>query len=134
MEAVGGQRILALQDLDPAHFRHDNDGASHSAVRASAAADRIKAVAERHLETNCTAVALASPKVRVAYHVAYVSCSDHFYAQSWWADENVLVTSTGRKPAVRLEPCSFHYWLTETDLNTNVSVKFEPDNPSGIRA
>jgi hypothetical protein len=32
MEAVDCQRIFALQDLDPAHFRHDNDGASHSTV------------------------------------------------------------------------------------------------------
>jgi hypothetical protein len=32
MEAVACQRILALQDLDPTHFRHDDDGASHSAA------------------------------------------------------------------------------------------------------
>jgi hypothetical protein len=75
MEAVACQRILALKELDPAHFRHDDDGASHSAVRASAAADRIQAVAERHLETHRTAMALASPNVRVACHVACVSCS-----------------------------------------------------------
>src|SRR5258707_15870296 len=70
MEAVACQRILALQELDPAHFRHDDNGASHSAVRASAAADRIEAVAERHLETHRTAMALASPNVRVINHVA----------------------------------------------------------------
>jgi len=63
MEAVACQRIVALQDLDPTHFRHDNDGPSHSAVRAGAAADRIEAVAERHLETHRTAMALASPNV-----------------------------------------------------------------------
>jgi hypothetical protein len=83
MEAVACQRIFALQDLDPTHFRHDNDGASHSAIRASAAADRIEAVAERHLETHRTAMALASPNVRVAHHVACVSFADHFYARSF---------------------------------------------------
>src|SRR5258706_10795551 len=61
MEAICCQRILALQDLDPAHFRHDNDGASHPAVRTGAAADRIEAVAERRLETHRAAMALASP-------------------------------------------------------------------------
>jgi hypothetical protein len=76
MEAVACQRILALHDLDATHFRHDNDGASHSAVRASAAAE-IEAVAERHLETHRPAMALTSPNVRVAHHVACVSCSDH---------------------------------------------------------
>src|SRR5882757_3846484 len=70
MEAVACQRILTLQDLDPTRFCHDDNGASHSAVRASAAADRIEAVAERHLETHRAAVALASPNVRVINHVA----------------------------------------------------------------
>jgi hypothetical protein len=51
-------------------------------------------------------MALASPNVRVAHHVACVSCSDHFYAQSRWAGENVLATSSSGKPAVRLEPRS----------------------------
>lgn len=45
MEAVARRRILALRDLDPFHFRHDNDSALHSAVRAGAATDRIEAVA-----------------------------------------------------------------------------------------
>src|SRR6185295_7523284 len=100
MEAVACQRIVALQDLDPTHFRHDNDSASHSAVRAGAAADRIEAVAERHLETHRTAMALASPNVRVVHHIACVPCSDHFFAGSWWRYGNVLATST----VVRLRP------------------------------
>jgi hypothetical protein len=70
MEAVACQRILALQDLDPTHFRHGNDGAAHPAVRASAPADRIEAVAEHHLETHRAAMALASPNIRVDRHVA----------------------------------------------------------------
>src|SRR5579862_4719454 len=77
MEAVACQRVLAVQDLDPPHFRHDNHGASHSAVGASAAADGIEAVAESHLETHRTAMAPTSPNVRVACHVAWTSCSDH---------------------------------------------------------
>ena len=46
MEAVACQRILALQEPDPTHLRHHNDGAAHPAVRAGAAADRIEAVDE----------------------------------------------------------------------------------------
>jgi len=74
MEAIACQRILALQELDPAHLRRDNDGASHPAVGAGAAQDRIEAVAERRFETHRAAMALASPNVRVAHHVACVSC------------------------------------------------------------
>jgi hypothetical protein len=81
MEAVACQSILTLQELDPTHLRHDNDGASHPAVRAGAAADRIETVAQRRLETHRAAMALASPNVRVAHHVACVSCQDHFYVQ-----------------------------------------------------
>jgi hypothetical protein len=81
MEAVARQGIFAPQDLDPTHFRHDNDGASHPAVRAGAAQDRIEVVAERHFETHRAAMALASPNVRVARHVAIASCSDHFNAR-----------------------------------------------------
>src|SRR5580698_1490373 len=69
MESIACQCILALQKFDATHFRHDNDGASHSAVRASAAQDRIEAVAERHLETHRAAMALASPNVPVTHHV-----------------------------------------------------------------
>jgi hypothetical protein len=86
VEAVACQRILALQDLDPTHFRHDNDSTPHSAVRASAAADRIEAVTERHLKTHRTAMALASPNVRVTRHVVCVTCSDHIYASIWDRD------------------------------------------------
>src|SRR3954449_1116386 len=32
MEAVACERILALEELDPAHCRHDDDGAAHAAV------------------------------------------------------------------------------------------------------
>ena len=52
MEAVACQRIVALQEPDPTHLRHDNDGASHPAVRTGAAADRIESVAEHRLETH----------------------------------------------------------------------------------
>jgi hypothetical protein len=79
----GSGRLLTHPRLAgpyPTHFRHDNDGASHSAVRASAAADRIEAVVERHLETHRTAMAQASPNVRIANHVACVACSDRFDA------------------------------------------------------
>jgi hypothetical protein len=82
METVACQRILALQKLDPAHLCHHNDGAAHPAVRAGAAQDRIETVAERRLETHRAAMALASPNVRVAHHVAWVSCWGHFCAQS----------------------------------------------------
>src|ERR1700755_1584080 len=99
MEAVACQRIVALQDLDPAHFRHDNDSPSPSAVRPGAAPRRMEAVAERHLETYRAAMALASPNVRVVHHIACVPCSDHFFARSWWAYGNVLATSTGRSAA-----------------------------------
>src|SRR6478752_4387552 len=70
MEAVACERILALEELDPAHCRHDDDGAAHAAVGAGAAADRIEAVAERRLETHRAAMALAGPNVRVAHHYA----------------------------------------------------------------
>jgi hypothetical protein len=53
----------------------------------------MEVVAERRLETHRTAMALASPNVRVAHHVACVSCSDH-------------------RPVL----------VIETDLNTNVSL------------
>src|SRR4051812_17442556 len=76
MEAVACERILALEELDPAHCRHDDDGAAHAAVGAGAAADRIEAVAERRLETHGAAMALASPNVRVAHHHAQISCLD----------------------------------------------------------
>src|SRR3954454_15090041 len=95
MEAVACQRILALQDLDPTHFGHDNDRAPHSAVRAGAAADRIETVAERHLETHRGAMALASPNVRVSNHIARVSCSDPVDAQSSWGGREHPGTSTG---------------------------------------
>jgi hypothetical protein len=101
VKAVTCQSILTPQDLYPAHFRHDNHGAAHSAVRASAAADRIEAVAELRLETHRTAMALTGPYVRVAHHVACVSCSDR--------STPVLVA--------------------ETDLDTNVSLEFTPGNP-----
>jgi hypothetical protein len=52
MEAIARQRILALQELDPARLRHDNDGALHPAVRARAAEDRIEAVDECCFETH----------------------------------------------------------------------------------
>src|SRR3954447_21301900 len=74
MEAVACERILALEELDPAHCRHDDDGAAHAAVGAGAAADRIEAVAERRLETHRAAMALAGPNVRVAHHVAVSRC------------------------------------------------------------
>src|SRR3954453_19206219 len=74
MEAVACERILALDELDPAHCRHDDDGAAHAAVGAGAAADRIEAVAERRLETHRAAMALAGPNVRVAHHVAVSRC------------------------------------------------------------
>jgi hypothetical protein len=73
VEPVARKRILSFQDLDPTHFRHDDDGASHPAVGAGAAEDRIEAVAERRFETHRTAMALARPNVRVAHHVAYAS-------------------------------------------------------------
>jgi hypothetical protein len=76
MEAVACQRILALQEPDPTHLRHHNDGAAHPAVRAGAAADRIEAVAERRLETHRAAMALASPNARVAHRVALLIKSD----------------------------------------------------------
>jgi hypothetical protein len=69
MEAVAFQRILALQKPDPAHLRHDNDGAAHPAVRAGAAEDRIETVAERRLKTHRAAMALAGPDVGVAHCV-----------------------------------------------------------------
>ena len=70
MEAVACEHILALEELDAAHLRHDDDGAAHAAVGAGAAADRIEAVAERGLETDGAAMALASPDFRVARHVS----------------------------------------------------------------
>jgi hypothetical protein len=76
MEAVACQRILALQELDPSHLRHDDDSASHPAVRAGAAADRVEAVAERRLETHRAAMALAGLNVRVAHHFLPVSLTE----------------------------------------------------------
>jgi|SRR3954447_3035275 hypothetical protein len=78
METVARQRILALQDPDPAHFRHGHDSAAHAAIRARAAEDRTKAIAKRRLKTHRAAMALASPNVRVVHHVACISCSDGF--------------------------------------------------------
>jgi hypothetical protein len=69
MEAVACQRVLALQESDPAHLGHGDDGAAHAAVGAGAAADRVEAVAERHLEAHGAAMALASPNVRAVRHV-----------------------------------------------------------------
>ncbi len=123
MEAVACQRILALQELDPAHLRHDDHGASHPAVGAGAAADRMEAVAERGFETHRAAMALAGPNGRVARHVAGVSCQDCFDAWSWWEDANVSDVSS---------PRGDHDWLTETRLRTNVSPEFEPDNSEKI--
>src|SRR4051794_19612240 len=74
METVARQRILALQDPDPAHFRHGHDGAAHSAVRACAAEDRIEAIAERRLKTHRAAMALPGPNLFAVHHVACVSC------------------------------------------------------------
>jgi hypothetical protein len=59
MEAVACYRILALQELGPTHLRHDNDGASSLSVASKRTAPQM---------------ALASPNVRVAHHVACVSC------------------------------------------------------------
>src|SRR3954453_22575916 len=83
MEAVACERILALEELDPAHCRHDDDGAAHAAVGAGAAADRIEAVAERRLETHRAAMALASPNVRVAHHVAVSRCCRLYDIPDW---------------------------------------------------
>ena len=74
VKTVARQRILALQELDPAFFRHDDDGAAHPAVGAGAAQRRIQTVAERHLETHRTAMALSGPDVGIVNHVARVSC------------------------------------------------------------
>lgn len=68
VEAIGGQHVLALEDIDPAHFRHDDDGAAHPAVGAIAAADRAEAVTERHFEVYCTAMASTRPNVRISRH------------------------------------------------------------------
>lgn len=76
METVACQHILALQELDPAHLRHDDDGAAHPAVRAGAAADRMEAIGERRLETRRAAVAPAGPNVRVADHFFPVSLTE----------------------------------------------------------
>src|SRR4051812_3410804 len=82
MEAVARECILALQELDATHLRHDDDGATHPAVRAGAAADRVETLAERRLETHRAAMALASPSVWIAHHVACVPVlvggRDHF--------------------------------------------------------
>ncbi|MBR0751805.1 hypothetical protein JQ604_06390 [Bradyrhizobium jicamae] len=74
MEPVARQRILTLQEPDPAHFRRDDDGAAHPAVGAVAAEDRIETVAERRFETHRAAMALARTNLRVAHHVACVFC------------------------------------------------------------
>src|SRR6187402_2094305 len=90
MEAVACQRILALQDLDAAHFRHDDNGASHPAERTRAAEDRIEAVAQRGLKTHRAAMAPASPNVCIVHHVACVSCSDDFYAYALFPVRNAF--------------------------------------------
>src|SRR3954469_19237007 len=75
METVARQRILALQNPDPAHFSHDDDGASHPTVGAGAPEDRIEAVAQRRLEMHRAAMALPGPNLFAVHHVACVSCS-----------------------------------------------------------
>src|SRR4051794_3214365 len=75
METVARQCVLTLQDPDPTHFRHGHDGAAHAAIRARAAEDRIKAIAERRLKTHRAAMALPGPHVGVVHHVACISCS-----------------------------------------------------------
>lgn len=59
VEAIAGERVLALEDLDSAHGRHGDDGAAHSAVGAGAAADGVEAIGEGDRETDGAAVALA---------------------------------------------------------------------------
>jgi hypothetical protein len=66
VEAVGRKRILARENLDPARLRHDDRRALHSAIGTGAAANRVEAVAERRLETNGAAMALADVNVRIA--------------------------------------------------------------------
>src|SRR4051812_2016020 len=104
MEAVACERILALEELDPAHCRHDDDGAAHAAVGAGAAADRIEAVAERRLETHRAAMALASPNVRVAHHVADVSRCCRLYDIPDWETKPVTRPSSihANGPAARM--------------------------------
>ena len=68
MEAVTRQSILALQQLDPARFRHDDNGAAHPAIGTVAAPDRIEAVAKRRFETHSAAMAPARPNFRVIRH------------------------------------------------------------------
>src|SRR3954469_20358108 len=73
IEAVACQRIVALQDPDPAHFGHHDDGAAHPAIGTGAAQRRIEAVAQRRLEAHRAAMALAGPNLLVARHIARVS-------------------------------------------------------------
>jgi hypothetical protein len=138
MEAVACQRILAAQDLDPTYFRHGDDGASHPAVRARAAADRIEAVAQRRLETHRTAMALAGLNVRIACHVACVSYQFTRTPGPWSGGERlpttVLATSTGSKPAVQAtQQTTTGVIRTRATIMivtsmTKVALEFEPDN------
>jgi hypothetical protein len=88
MEAVARQRILALQELDPAHLSHDNDGASHPAVRTGAAADRIETVAERRLEWHRPARTFVSFTMLAVSPVKVTSGPNHR-----WDDENASATN-----------------------------------------
>ena len=70
VEAVACQHVLTLQECDAAQLGGDGYSASHPAVRTRATADRIEAVTKHHLETHCSAMALAVPSFYVACHIA----------------------------------------------------------------
>jgi len=59
IEAVAGQEFFAAKEANAAHFGGNGNGAAHTAIRAGAAADGVKTIAEGGFEADAAAVALA---------------------------------------------------------------------------
>jgi hypothetical protein len=70
VESIARQGVLALKNFDATHLRGDDDRAAHAAVGAIAAERGLEAVAERRLEANRAAMALAGHDVRCICHDA----------------------------------------------------------------
>jgi hypothetical protein len=118
VEAIGGQHVLAFEDLDPAHFGHDDDGAAHPAVGAVAATDRLEAIAERHLEANSAAMALACANGLVTRHglSPVRSFLRRVWGESGLDDSSMDVISACFPPMKLLVPISPLAWGLFIDI------------------
>jgi hypothetical protein len=68
VESIARQGLLAAEKLDAACLRRDDDRAAHAATGAIAAQGGVEAVAERRLEADRTAMALAGSDVGLVCH------------------------------------------------------------------